>query len=608
MKRISLTFLFAIILPAIVLAGFGLYAVRAQNQILTLQEEEILLNKAEGIATEVDGFFDDLRVFYGEELDQFLNDYNGSKIEDDFSNQFPERWNQISSAAAIAAGQETVKMGKDSENDTSFFQKNSDLWKQADSPVVSQAPALILNRAAEALGKTKQNLPETKKKVALNSIEPQQRQRGALLNEGMLDISKSTIPPAPSSSKPSRETQSASLPSRPMATPFSLALTQRDPEGAFTRMHDGEIHTLFWRNHPNYPELTFWVEVDQQAIIEGIERIVSFVPFSKLEHAAPIATQVHNIRGQLVAHSAYAEPNATSRAQTSLSPLLPNWTVTAIGSPAPFWARFSQQLSLITILFFLALVLLASWLLIRSMRAEMRLAAQKTDFVGNVSHELKTPLTSIRMFSEMLQQNSGADAEKVSSYAGVIEKESRRLGRLIHRLLDFSQLDRGTMKLDTSRVDLRTITESAIKLCRADLEKTGMETTLEWGSPSSLTIDGDEDLLTQVIVNLLTNACKYAAQGRVIHISSREEETGKKLTLTVADRGPGIPKNALRKVFEKFHRLDNSLTSEQSGAGIGLALCQEIIQLHGGSISARNRHGGGAAFEVHLPIATQETS
>ncbi len=608
MQRISLTFLFAIILPAIVLAGFGLYAVRAQSQILAMQEKEILLAQAEDVAAEIDAFFDDLRVFYGDELERFISTYDGDAISEGFSTQFPERWDQIISAAAIAAGKDTTRVSQAPQNDKEFFLNNADLWKKGAPAEISQAPALLLNKGAIGIETESADgfVPKIRGKLALNRVEPQVRQRIQPSASAKPALGE-TLAVAESAPISARE-QIIKPPPRPTGTPFSLGLTQRDPEGAFSRMQDGELHTLFWRNHPNYPDLTFWVEIDQKAIEEGIEQIISFEPFSKIPQADLITTQVHNLRGQLVARSSPLSANPSSRAQTEISPLLPGWTVSAIGSPAPFAARFAQQLSIVTILFFLGLVLLASWLLSRSIRSEMRLAAQKTDFVGNVSHELKTPLTSIRMFSEMLQQNPSPDTEKVSDYAGIIEKESRRLGRLIHRLLDFSQLDRGTMKLNATPVDLQSLTESALALCRPDLEEAGIETTIDWKAPPSVSIYGDADLLTQVITNLLTNACKYASVGKLIEISSSTEEQSQKFCLTIADRGPGIPRHALRKIFEKFYRLDNSLTAEQSGAGIGLALCQEIIQLHGGSVSARNRQNGGTAFEVRLPLSAKKRS
>jgi signal transduction histidine kinase len=265
-------------------------------------------------------------------------------------------------------------------------------------------------------------------------------------------------------------------------------------------------------------------------------------------------------------------------------------------------ARRVRMTLWIVILALVGAVATGSVLVARSVGDEMRLAARKTDFVGNVSHELKTPLTSIRMFSELLAGPGADDPRKTRHYAEILSRESARLSRLINRLLDFSKLDRGEMRLDRAPVDLAVVVRETVGDLRESLEAAGMKLVLDLPASGGPVVAGDRDALAQVVVNLLGNAVKYAAAGKDVDIAVGTGGGG--AVLSVSDRGPGVPRAHRRRIFERFYRIDDSINSGIDGSGIGLALCRQIAERHGGSIRHEPRKGGGSVFVLTLPLAS----
>lgn len=231
-------------------------------------------------------------------------------------------------------------------------------------------------------------------------------------------------------------------------------------------------------------------------------------------------------------------------------------------------------------------------------RRQLVLARKKTDFVSNVSHELKTPLTAIRMFSELLGRES-LDSEKRGRYARILTLESERLTRLIDNVLDFARLERQRKPLQKSTVDLHEEIARVWEMQSERLREAGF--ACEWlADPPPYRSSANADAIAQALVNLLSNAEKYAAAGREITLRTRKE-TGM-LRISVLDRGPGVPRGEERRIFEAFHRADDSLASGVQGSGLGLALARRIARDHGGEIVYRPREGGGSEFILQLPL------
>jgi signal transduction histidine kinase len=247
-----------------------------------------------------------------------------------------------------------------------------------------------------------------------------------------------------------------------------------------------------------------------------------------------------------------------------------------------------------------------SLLIVASLGTELKLARQKTDFVSNVSHELKTPLTSIRMFSELLSDGRVTEPAKQRSYLNIITAEAARLTRLINNVLDFSRMESGEKKYNFQPCDLAEIARNAEQTFRPHLETNGFK--FECALPDApIPIRGDSDALSQIIVNLLSNAEKYSNGLKEISMQvSRKESPLPYIEIKVLDRGPGVRRDCVEKIFEKFYRAHDSLGSGIQGSGLGLTIARQIARAHGGDVVYEPREGGGSCFSLRLPISTTD--
>jgi signal transduction histidine kinase len=235
------------------------------------------------------------------------------------------------------------------------------------------------------------------------------------------------------------------------------------------------------------------------------------------------------------------------------------------------------------------------WLLVR----ESRLSRLKTDFVSNVSHELRTPLTSIRMFTETLQLGRVQDEAERQECLQIIAQESERLSRLVERVLDFSRMEAGRRAFRKAPEAVAGLVEAALAACRSDIQARGFQVRVEL--PADLPrVSVDRDALVEVLINLLSNAMKYSPRSREVTLSARQ--AGDTLELMVRDEGIGIPRHEHERIFEKFYRVETSLTGEVSGSGLGLSLVRYIVEGHGGQVRVESEPGQGSCFRVRLPL------
>ncbi len=240
--------------------------------------------------------------------------------------------------------------------------------------------------------------------------------------------------------------------------------------------------------------------------------------------------------------------------------------------------------------------------ILRDARRAARDARLKTDFVSNVSHELKTPLTSIRMFSDLLGNNPAAPPEKTKRYAEVIAGEAARLTRLINNVLNFSRMEGGKDELQIAPLDVRALTEETVEHMRPQLEKDGF--TIDLTLPAdAITIRADADALSQVLLNLLGNTAKYGHSPDGPREVTVALSAAGNVRLTVADRGPGVPRGHERRIFEKFQRAHDTLASGTAGSGLGLTIARRLVEAHGGTLEYAAREGGGAEFTITLTVA-----
>jgi signal transduction histidine kinase len=290
---------------------------------------------------------------------------------------------------------------------------------------------------------------------------------------------------------------------------------------------------------------------------------------------------------------------------TEIGETLPHWEVAVYLLDPAELTRSAQTLKLTLGLLIAVLVLaigVGSWLIVADLNRQLTLARQKTDFVSNVSHELKTPLTSIRMFSELLAEGRVKDPVKERSYLGIITAEAARLTRLINNVLDFARMERGEKKYNFQPCDLVSIARETAESFRPHLEANDFQ--FECDLPeSSVLVNGDRDALAQVIVNLLSNAEKYSNSRKEIAMQlGQQSQPLPQVEIKVLDRGMGVPSGCAEKIFEQFYRAHDSLSSGIQGSGLGLTLARQIARAHGGDVRYEPRAGGGSCFTLRLPL------
>jgi signal transduction histidine kinase len=225
-----------------------------------------------------------------------------------------------------------------------------------------------------------------------------------------------------------------------------------------------------------------------------------------------------------------------------------------------------------------------------------QLAEQKDTFLSQISHELRTPMTSIRAFSELLMQDEGLDAATRERFSGIIHKESQRLTRLLDDLLDLSVLEHGRVSLNESETRLEDVLDQAEAACGV-MEAGGRIRILRDRETEQIPLLTDPDRLAQVFINLISNAQKYC-DAETPELTIRVIRQPHRVDVEFADNGSGIPERQRRLIFEKFTRLETARDAQ--GAGLGLAISREVMQRLGGQL-AYVPGQGGAAFRVRLP-------
>jgi two-component system phosphate regulon sensor histidine kinase PhoR len=239
------------------------------------------------------------------------------------------------------------------------------------------------------------------------------------------------------------------------------------------------------------------------------------------------------------------------------------------------------------------------YLMYRFGAGQMRLARQQQDFVSAVSHELKTPLTSIRMYGEMLKQG-WADEAKRQTYYDYIHSESERLSRLIENVLQLARLTRNTQRFDLRSVSVAELLDLVRSKVSTQIERAGFQLAVRNEAPAGTAVVVDADCAAQIFINLVDNALKFSAAAAVksVEITARRSSDGGVL-FTVRDFGPGVPKEQMKKIFELFYRVENELTRETVGTGIGLALVRQLAAAMGARVDVRNCEPG-AEFRLQL--------
>ncbi len=251
------------------------------------------------------------------------------------------------------------------------------------------------------------------------------------------------------------------------------------------------------------------------------------------------------------------------------------------------------------------IIALVALLVARYVGAQMRLARLKSDLVSTVSHELKTPLASMRALVDTLTAGRFRDEQQLHEYLQLISKENLRLCQLIENFLAFSRMERGKQRFQFEDLEPASIVRAAVEVLKETLEppRCHFELRVE---PDLPRIRGDAEALATVLINLLDNACKYTNGEK--RIAARACVEGRYVWFEVEDNGIGLAPAEAQKIFDRFYQVDQSLTRQHGGCGLGLSIVKFIVEAHGGTVEVQSEPGKGSTFRVRIPVIEKTTS
>jgi len=283
---------------------------------------------------------------------------------------------------------------------------------------------------------------------------------------------------------------------------------------------------------------------------------------------------------------------------------LPTWQVALYQPPGPSPRQsVRRQILTFTGAFGVLLVVIVTGLVVtyRLVRRETEMARLKADFVANVSHDLKTPLSVIRMFGETLEMDRLRDEGTRREYYRVIIRESERLSRLIDNVLDFSRIEGGHRRYERVPTAVEPLVRDVVEAFAYPLAQGGFKIEVQVAADLP-EVSLDAEAVSQALANLVDNAIKYSTVERR-SLSVWAVRVNDALALSVADEGIGIPRDEQKRIFEKFYRVGRSETQGRRGSGVGLALVRHVAEAHGGRVTVESGPGAGSRFTLWIPLA-----
>lgn len=598
MKRSIWIFFLAILLPSIGLGWLALRGANEQQIILERRTAELYQKETDAIASAARSLIEEERRAFADRVRQLKADASAVEISRQFATKLSGVWDRRAIGFALSSEGNLISPSAQEADGNperqKFLQDNAAFLSGTTPATVYSVPQEELNR------------PEQRRKS--NKVEADSYADSAAKKQAMTK---------PSSAMPQDkdETQSNQLrnvaPQREQAANTSppvsqlvtatadfKALTSDHPEGVVTRFMQDRLEIVFWLRLPEAPGMIFGclMNVDelgdlwQNAFPEnaGADYVLALLN----DKARPVATQPPNDKTR-----DWRRPFVASE----IGEALPHWEAALyLSRPEQLQtnARNIRRTLILLVAAALAAIVAGGWTVFADARRQLALAQKKTDFVSNVSHELKTPLTSIRMFAEMMETGSVTD-EKRPRYLRIIVAEAERLTRLINNVLDFARLERKQKRYDFRPLDLHEVLARTWEGQELHLREHGFTTGWK-AAPPPYPVRGDEDALAQIVVNLLSNAEKYSADRKEIELHSYLDDDS--VNVSVLDRGTGVPAGEETKIFEAFYRAHDSLASGIQGSGLGLTLAQRIAREHGGDITYQARDGGGSNVTLRLPL------
>jgi len=595
MKKVAVLFVLAVVVPSLVLAWLAVRTLRDQEFLLERQQSLLYQGVTDGLARDVQN---DLHAFTAK-VGSLLKEGKAQELARSFDDRLRQEWPLAHVGFVVTLTGELLAPSPLSRPEARVFIDNNNRF------LANRESAEVYLNAGP--GNNKDLLANS----VANSQAPSDRSEfsneyGNRLNKYKTPQTRSVVPQqqvlAAQKPGPQQEQQQYSK-LAPSEAEFRQLIGE-DTEGMLARFVDNKLSVLLWCRAPADPQLIFGAQLDIARLKTELGNLLQQLE-PALRDSLCIALLDDNARPAAVSRQGFQANWKRPFVATEIGDALPHWEAAAYLLDPARLARSAHALKL-TLGLLIGLLLVAigtgSWLIVADLNRQLLLARQKTDFVSNVSHELKTPLTSIRMFSELLAEGRIADAAKQRSYLAIIAAETARLTRLINNVLDFARAERGEKKYRFQECDLVQLVRELSETYRPHLEAEGFR--FECVLPEApVLVNGDRDALAQIILNLLSNAEKYSSATKEILVRVESHELPlPHVELAVLDRGLGVPAGSEQKIFEKFYRAHDSLSSGIQGSGLGLTLARQIARAHGGEVVYKAREGGGSCFCLRLPL------
>jgi signal transduction histidine kinase len=677
MRKVAVVFVLAVLLPSLVLAWLALRSQRDQQFLLERQQSLLYQRVTDALATDIASRLAQEQQEFSAQVESLATGKDIRTVAVQFDNQLRQHWPLAEVGFCVTLSGKILSPPANARDETrSFYSDNGGFLGNRETAEVYGLNGAVNSAANNSMnngraganpslaqnsfsGVTEQKQSQQALAFAPAAAPPQQKvefdSAAQVLTADKIKSGRpqvATVNGGISEPQPAQGTFSYKAAQARKVSPQSAAYDERlkdadddaqnnlsrtipaeagfaqlvgdGTDGMLARFLQNKLKLMFWHRLNREPDLIFGAQLNLDHVVDGLRDLVQ--PEPALQNEICLALLDDNAKPVVISRAGFQANWKRPFVATEIGEALPHWEVAAyLVNPAQFTqAAHTATLTLGLLIGVLVFAIgIGSWLIVTSLNSELKLARQKTDFVSNVSHELKTPLTSIRMFSELLAEGRVDDTAKQKSYLNIITAEAARLTRLINNVLDFSRMESGEKKYNFQLCDLTEVVRSTAETFRPHLEANGFKFDCELPA-APISVHGDADALSQIIVNLLSNAEKYSNGGVSTHSPRPSGERvgvrGKEITLQLAkkqsplphaeikvlDRGSGVPRGSEEKVFEKFYRAHDSLGSGIQGSGLGLTIARQIARAHGGDVVYEPRDGGGSCFVLRLPISTTD--
>jgi signal transduction histidine kinase len=585
MKKVALVFILAVFVPSLVLAWLAIRSLSDQRIVLERQRTLLYQGVCSGLVKDIDEFLAGRQKEFGRQVETMLAGRDPQDAAGHFDEEILKLWPLAEVGFAVSLDGHVLSPLLLARPEARRFRMENDLFLSNQESVEIYWPSA----KGGAKSGTKSEIPSP------DDTKAEFKEPGGKEPEKVRKVS------------PQKDTEAeGKAVSQISAAPAEFRQLVGDAsEGIMARFLQNRLKLLLWYRSPRHPQLIFGAQLNLAGLVEsGLRDLVKVT--GSLQNEICVALLDDN--GRLIARS-HPEFDADWKhpfVSTEIGETLPHWEVAAYLLNPALLNQSGKTLTL-TLGSLVGLLLVAigvgGGLLVADLKRQLTLARQKTDFVSNVSHELKTPLTSIRMFSELLAEGRVTDEAKRRSYFAIITTEVARLTRLINNVLDFARMERGEKKFHLENCDLVALTRETITAYHPHLEANGFRFSCEVPA-QTCNVLGDRDALAQILVNLLSNAEKYSGEKKEITLAIEESKRWLGFVeVRIMDRGIGVPPGCEEKIFAQFYRAHDSLSSGIQGSGLGLTLARQIARVHGGDVTYQSRDGGGSCFVLSLPAS-----